>query len=272
MIKIHKSQTKGNFWENNKEEIVYRYCILKESTSKISETFKCDKSTILKHLKSWDVSIRKQRCNAKYQINIDRFKTLNNELEAYWFGMFLADGHLSKDNVLMLTLKDREMIEQFRQFLETDAPIKQDKNKNYFINIRSKNLAETLRNKGIHNRKSYFLDLEKMLSFIPANMFHHFLRGLFDGDGCIKKYTYKYFKKPQYHFGMTGLYDTCLLFKKQFNIDRKLVKESDICYTCVTRNPQKIIEIMKFLYDDATIYLQRKYMVFESIVKDLQRL
>ena len=49
------------------------------------------------------------------------------------------------------------------------------------------------------------------------------------------------------------------------NITRKLVKESDITYTLITRDPKEIIRIFHYLYKDATIYMDRKYKTFKEI-------
>ena len=89
---------------------------------------------------------------------------------------------------------------------------------------------------------------------------------MFDGDGSIRIYNYEYLKKPQYHFGITGLKNVCEFIKNYLNIDRKIVKESDITYTCVTRDLNKIKEIYEKLYFDATIYMDRKYNTFKEII------
>lgn len=54
----------------------------------------------------------------------------------------------------------------------------------YRINIKDKQMANDLRSYGLTNNKSYdaFIPSENQ---IPNNLFRHYIRGMFDGDGSI---------------------------------------------------------------------------------------
>ena len=126
-------------------------------------------------------------------------------------------------------------------------------------------MCQRLYDIGFHNRKSWSIDLDKILKSIPSDLENHFIRGLFDGDGCIKYYQYSYIKNPQFHFGVTGVKNVCEYIKDKFKIDRKLVFEGNKTYTVVTRDITIILNIFDYLYRDATIYLDRKYKTFKEI-------
>lgn len=255
-----------NFWENEKDRIIKLYSEGK-STNDIAKVYGCSRSTILRYLNTWNIPIeRNERYNGIYKTDIHYFSNIDNEEKAYWVGLLLADGHISKQGVLSLCMKDLDIIEKFKKSLKSEHPIKYDRYGYPSIWIGCKQYYEDLNNIGFHNRKSYEIDLDKILSHIPKELTHHFVRGLFDGDGSIRIYNYEYLKKPQYHFGFTGLKNVCEFIKNYLNIDRRLVKESDITYTCVTRDLNKIKEIYEKLYFDATIYMDRKYNTFKEIM------
>ena len=158
-----------------------------------------------------------------------------------------------------------DIIEKFRYDLNSNHPIKTNKDNNPVITIICKQLCDTLYSYGLHNRKSWSLDIDSIVSKIPSEYEHHFIRGLFDGDGSIKYYNYSYLNKPQFHFGYTGLKNVCEYVQKKLHIKRDLVHEGNITYTLVTRNPINISNIFNYLYKDATIYLSRKYNTFLEI-------
>lgn len=112
------------FWENEKDKIIKSY-LNGETTSDIAETYECSRSTILRHLKEWGVPIKnKERYNGIYKTDIHYFSKIDTEEKAYWIGLLLADGHISKQGVLSLCMKDLDMIEKLKKSLESEHPIK----------------------------------------------------------------------------------------------------------------------------------------------------
>lgn len=263
---MHKSTHGYEFWDNYKEQIIDSYINKNESSNSIAKEFGCDPSTIIRQLKRWSVNIRKNRYNSKYTLNCEFFKNVDTEEKAYLIGLLLSDGHISKGNCIMLTLKDKDVIEKYRNAIQSNAPIRKDRYGNYQLNIRSKQMSDDLRNIGLSNRKSYEINFNQVLSYIPKHLENHFVRGMFDGDGSIRIYKYDYTKSPQYHFGYTGLKEVVDYIKEYLNIQTKIVKESDITYTCVSSCKSTIIRIYEILYNNATIYMDRKYKTFEQII------
>ena len=188
---MHKSNGGYDFWDKEKDKILDLYFNQNLSTNKIAEIYGCHGKTICNQFRRWNIKL-KERYNSLYSVNTKFFEVINTEEKAYFLGLLFADGHISKNNCLMLTMKDLDIIEKFKKSIESEHPIKYNKDKNPTINIRSKKICEDLKKIGFNNKKSYFVDFEKILSFIPKELLNHFVRGMFDGDGSIKIYEYSY--------------------------------------------------------------------------------
>ena len=261
---------KGVWYDENKDIIMEKYHN-NERVEDIAIELQCSRYMLYQKFNEWNISRRnkikaKPRSNAIYTINYEYFKKIDTEHKAYWYGFLLADGYVN-ERELSLCVKntDIDIIQIFAEDIETDVPIKYDKYGNPFITIVCKELSKSLLDKGFHNRKSWSIDFDYIKSFVPDELFNHFIRGMFDGDGCLKYYSYPYLKKPQLHFGYTGVKNVCEFIKDFFDINRDLIFEGNVTYTVVSRNPNKIIEICTYLYNNSTIYLKRKYEIYNKI-------
>lgn len=261
---------KGVWYDENKDIIMEKYHN-NERIEDIAIELQCSRYMLYQKFNEWNISRRnkikaKPRSNAIYTINYEYFKKIDTEHKAYWYGFLLADGYVN-ERELSLCVKntDIDIIQIFAEDIETDVPIKYDKYGNPFITIVCKELSKSLLDKGFHNRKSWSIDFDYIKSFVPDELFNHFIMGMFDGDGCLKYYSYPYLKKPQLHFGYTGVKNVCEFIKDFFDINRDLIFEGNVTYTVVSRDPNKIIEICTYLYNNSTIYLKRKYEIYNKI-------
>ena len=250
---------KGVWYDENKDIIMEKYHN-NERVEDIAIELQCSRYMLYQKFNEWNISRRnkikaKPRSNAIYTINYEYFKKIDTEHKAYWYGFLLADGYVN-ERELSLCVKntDIDIVQIFAEDIETDVPIKYDKYGNPFITIVCKELSKSLLDKGFHNRKSWSIDFDYIKSFVPDELFNHFIRGMFDGDGCLKYYSYPYLKKPQLHFGYTGVKNVCEFIKDFFDINRDLIFEGNVTYTVVSRDPNKIIEICTYLYNNSTIY------------------
>lgn len=262
---------RNNKWyDENKDKILNLYYQNKKIKD-ICDILNCNSAMLYKKFNEWNITRRKRiqinpRYNAIYKINYHYFDDINNEHKAYWMGLLLADGFVNdKEIYLCLQRNDMYLIEDFLKDLESNHQIKFNKDNNPYVCICCKMLSQKLIEYGFHNHKSWYIDINKILSYIPSELESHFIRGMFDGDRCIKYYKYYYLKTVQYHFGYTGTYEVCKYLKNKFNINRKLVFEGNKTYTLVTRDVNKINFINQYLYNNATIFLKRKRQTFEKI-------
>jgi len=141
-----------------------------------------------------DVALRISDSRKNYTLNNKVFDTLN-EKSAYWLGFILADGNIITKKYsgrvrIELHEEDKEHIELFKSFLETDKEIQIDTRKrgfvekditSYYISISDHNIIGRVLDYGIIPRKTY--DFEGVHEDLKNN--RHFWRGAVDGDGWI---------------------------------------------------------------------------------------
>lgn len=135
-------------------------------------------------------SATRQNMNA-VKLSVDYFKIIDTTDKAYWLGYITADGSISNTGYkVSLTSKDQDVIFRFKNAVESGHAIstihQKDKRtgKTYtrwLIQICSKEFTRYLINQGVSSNKSTDLCLPDL----NDDLFYHYLRGLFDGDGSI---------------------------------------------------------------------------------------
>ena len=103
---------------------------------------------------------------------------------AYVLGVVCADGclveHGNGYHCLNITSKDVSWLEQLQQTLQAEQKIGR-KRRAYQLQIRNQTLYRSLLDLGLTPRKSKTLHLPS----VPSEVFPDFVRGYFDGDGCV---------------------------------------------------------------------------------------
>lgn len=212
--------------------------------------------------------------NRKHFFNVDFFESIDSEEKAYWLGFLYADGYVAYRGVVQIALKqdDVEHLKKFRTAMGDETvlitPCKKTKSHGMFFS--SVKLAEDLTKLGCMQRKSLKLEFPTELQ-VPERYLNHFMRGYFDGDGCmyvsddLKDYTFSVLGTPEFLEG----YDRVLLEHMTRNEAHPHTSRDDWneqteeSYFCAIKD---IEEIYSFLYKDATIYLERKKSKFEKIL------
>lgn len=221
----------------------------------------------------------KVRAKRTYNINEESFKDINTEEKAYWLGFLYADGRVRSFNGtygldLWLSIKDENHIFKFKTFLQSDHPIVYRTNKIKYkssisisygvgINVCSKKIIEDLFRLGCVQNKTYRIDSPN----IKEELYRHFIRGYFDGDGCIsikKNYSGKIFKFSSSSIKILEWISD--VFKKQdiFFSDLRKIKNY---YELYTSKKENIYKIYDFFYTNSTIYLNRKKEKFEETIR-----
>ncbi len=98
---------------------------------------------------------------------------------------------------------------------------------------------------------------------IDEKLMKHFIRGLFDGDGCISIYN----DNNLLAWSIISGKEMCLFLKKFFkdklNIHLSFCKQGN-SYTVSTGNRKAVEAIMDWMYKDAIVFLDRKYEKYNS--------
>lgn len=246
--------------------------------SAVAKHFKTDRGTLAKRLKEKysDVISRK---DGKLEVDSNYFKDINNERKAYWLGFFTADGYVSDNNRIELCLAeiDKKHVELFKHDIKSNHKISLKKttinNKTfnaYRINITDKELANDLKKLGLNNKKSYTASIPK----INNELMPHYIRGLFDGDGCVTKINYgRGLKVVICTTASEQMVDDITQYiKKELNIDIKYhySNNDNIIDLCIYKQ-EDVKKFYNWIYKNATVYLNRKYKKFAVLRQDREK-
>ena len=232
------------------------------SITKIAKELHRDAPTLSKRMKETGANII-QHCNKK-SVDSTFFDNWNEE-SAYWLGFIFADGSLDLDNKLEICIKDKEHIEKFKEQIKSDHKISErviNGSSYYRINMRDKYMGEKLRSLGVLPNKTYGWTMPN----VPIEYIHHFIRGLYDGDGNLNV------RGSKTAFRIVS-YDISILENLMQIILEQVpcVKNHIRIYNYENRVPELNIsskkalnEFLNWLYKDATIYLDRKYQKYLS--------
>lgn len=206
--------------------------------------------------------------NKKYTQNDNYFSKIDTPDKAYWLGFIFADGYIRKYHLSIgLASKDKEHLFRFLTDMGSDSKIK-DKVikkeykgvvKEYFsstIDVYSIPIYDDLLKYGLHTKKSLTLLPPENIS---SEYYRDFIRGYFDGDGCIT--NYKLCGKNHKKIKILGTY----LFLEWINF---ILSENKVSKRKIDKQTNKIFRlqyntkdsdaIFEFLYRNASTYLQRK--------------
>jgi len=229
-----------------------------KNSTQLAEKFNVIPVTIL----YWLIKNNIKRCSVgpgpKYHFNKDYFNQRLDEHRAYHLGFIMADGCIYKDSLqLNLHWKDKSQLEKFRKDIQSDYSIYHIKNVCRLM-IYSKKLCNFLAKYNIVPRKSL---IAKTPTNIPPELMCHFFRGMFDGDGCLS-----YRKDRKYwQLQFCGTKDIVENFIKFTGEDLKLGRQRNT-FVCSAQS-HKALRIANLLYKDATIYLDRKYKLYQQMAK-----
>lgn len=231
----------------------------------------CNVSTYLKKLYG---NTREKRFNYKrrvFTLNESFFETIDTEAKAYFLGLLAADGNLStSQNSVRIGLheKDKEILETFRRCLNYTKPLAYvnksivdwNRSNQYLLEISSSIFRKTLEKHGLTPNKSATL---KFPTTLLLNVIHHYIRGYFDGDGCIH-----IDKRNHAGISIAGSLIFCENLKsvlETFNIRSSVTKHYKVnCYYVRSFGQSNILQFYNFMYEDATIFLNRKKEIFET--------
>ncbi len=208
---------------------------------------------------------RSTRYHRKYFFNENYFDNINTEDKAYFFGFLAADGCIDSDAQrvkIALQEKDSDILYKMVSYLNANFEPKFVKHHSYnqvHLCLNSKVFRHALIQKGMKPRKSLTMSAE-LTDSIPEHLIRHFLRGYCDGDGNIflgKRY------KSGVKFSVSVIGTKEFLkssFLKHCSSNSPLSKYNSCEMWCwKTAKIDHVFEFLKYIYQDATVYLDRKY-------------
>lgn len=204
----------------------------------------------------------------KYECNKLIFKEINTEDEAYWLGFLLADGHNHNNKKIRVDIKDKDHLEKLSLLIypKGNKPIKiRDLGFGpvYYFDCSVEEIVKNLSSFGVVPKKSKI----STLPIIPKEMYRHFIRGLFDGDGCLTFSMDKNYRR--YTFSIVGNYDLVMSVRDIIFADTNIQlgeRKMKSIHSVYKRGNQQIIEIMNWIYKDSNIHLNRKFEKFKDML------
>jgi len=217
--------------------------------------------------------------NKKYDVNADYFENIDTQDKSYWLGFLYADGYVrmkdGRSGELKLKLKksDKKHIELFRKCIGSTHKIIDGISKVVVsgrtyesecssLSVYNTKIVKDLFSCGCVNNKTFKINIPKLSS----DLIRHFIRGYFDGDGCVCG------MKKRIRFGFTSGSNMFLqqlknILIKECKLGDNKINNFDISWT----RKGDLLNFYHYIYDNSTIYLKRKKEKFDYIVNDKTR-
>ena len=209
----------------------------------------------------------------KYDVNDDYFEIIDTEHKAYWLGFLYADGYITTiENKIGIALSDTDKshLYKFRDCIDSQSPIKDyvqtegyNKGSPYSrIIITSEKMKKDLLSKGVLENKTNMLIFPDYTQ-VPKTLVRHFIRGYIDGDGSLTHSSVSNLIK------ITGTKEILLGIQKELKtnvaLEQRYPERNVNNYSITIGGNIQVKRILKFLYENSTMYLERKYKRYEEI-------
>jgi intein/homing endonuclease len=194
---------------------------------------------------------------------------INTEEKAYWLGFFYADAYnKEKTGQIIIELQERDKDHLYKCakfFGKPREPFKQLKNKGkyiaYRLELNGRILSNSLKNRGCHGTKSFSITFP---DWLRKKLIPHFIRGYFDGDGCL------YIHQNQMMVEIVSTKEMnktirSILQKYRINSQLRTRKKYSGNTTILEfGGSRQVKRFCDWIYKEATIYLDRKHDLFKS--------
>jgi hypothetical protein len=247
------------------------------SIGAIAEMMGCSISKVQKYLEREGLTRTnldsKKLLSKLMQHNSTFFDAIDTEEKAYWLGFFYADGYLAKNGSTLkidLSVKDALHLQRFANIFQTKVLVRErspDK-RNGIVYVSATSvivcayLWDAFIEKGVRQGNTLSEDIS-VFKHVPENLMHHFVRGVFDGDGSVYRH-----KSGGLGFSFVGSYPFMeylrgvLIASVELSVT-KLGKMGKLTHLRWKGNSAS--ECFKnWLYRDATVWLERKRDVFDA--------
>lgn len=202
----------------------------------------------------------------------DFFEKLDTEEKVYWLGFLYADGCICSNNRISVNLSvlDEQHLQKLAKIFGRKLIRYNSCGFEYVsFQIYNSKIYNDLSNHGLEERKTYSTNVT-ILEHIPEILIPHFIRGEFDGDGCISKNgrnkitanaKISIVGNPNFLQKLQNIMIKMLNLKKT-----KIQQKPGFCCELEYGGNKQIEKIYKWMYTDATVWLERKRDKFEELL------
>lgn len=209
----------------------------------------------------------------RLNLNEDYFSTIDTEAKAYFLGLMYADGYNNESTYqvnLVLQEEDKTILEKFKEELEYGGELKytdktgQNRKSIYRLTLYSKKLSQDLAKAGCIKAKSLVLTYPSG-DILPTYLTSHFIRGYFDGDGCITSHKSSR-QRPSKSMSFVGTRGFLLhvqeVLMEECGIKRTKLARHISTYALHCEGNKQVPRVFEYLYKSSSLYLTRKYNKF----------
>lgn len=217
---------------------------------------------------------------SKYTYNKDFFESIDCEEKAYWLGFIFADGCVMvyENNSCELSIKlqasDISHLKLFNKSINGNIECTTFtrecnlNNKLYSgcqIRVYSEKMVNDLIKHGVVPNKSLVKEFPR---HIDKNLLPHFIRGYFDGNGCIVKTQSRI--RCDFTCGSKNFIDSLREVLYNYKINTYITYNDKNTYRLYVSGTDDNIRFIDLLYKNSNLCLQRKYNKKERIYKELR--
>lgn len=221
----------------------------------------------------------------KENIKINIFNPVNTPEAAYILGFYIADGCLNGNKfVITLNEKDKEILEKIRDYMSPITKLiykKETVNKQgiishpmYSFAFSCKEIVNKLEELGLGKNKTYLS--KSIKNVVPKELMWDFIRGYWDGDGCISSSNVtKNVKEISYNYINIGFTiiskDPDILnemndFFIEEGINTHVYPDNKGNYLVGTHSKSEVEKIHNKLYTSSNLFMERKRTKFNEIM------
>ena len=199
---------------------------------------------------------------------------VNNPMFWYLIGLISTDGHLnSVGNTVSIYQKDAVFLNKLKNYFKSKGFVRRGNSGIYILYLTSEKLTRFLKEQGFTSDKRYSVPFLKC----PEKHLPLYIRGIFDGDGCI---SYKYLsgilksRVVQITSGsysmIQGIEKSCNFINFKIHAKKSIVNNPywDILATTV----DDIVKFCEFIYSEGYLEycLTRKLVLFKRFLKIIE--
>lgn len=236
-------------------------------------------------LQKYGVQKSVSEAKREYTINEHFFDKIDTQNKAYVLGFLYADGYNNRiNNTVVLSLKrdDEEILLKIREAVGSNKPLyhhdymHSDGVERHMsqLTFSSRQMCEQLEKWGMTQAKTFTIDFP---NFLSDDLVSHFIRGYFDGDGCVSET-----KDLTRRAGVKCFITMMSSMQLCVHMQEYLLKNQDIDFKVnhptghselngIIRSSSKsnIIKFINYIYKDAELYMERKHSKCLEILKKI---
>lgn len=276
LLRENNEWSRSKISESDIVEMIKSYTEDKKSLKGIARSYHISPSALSELFKERNVHINSiSEAKRKYAIDETYFDSIDTPNKAYFLGLLYADGNYcpKKKNVsISLQENDKHILESFNAELKSNRPLrkidyhsKNEKwNDQYILDISNAHIAQKLASHGVIPNKSLLLTFPEWLE---TNLISHFIRGYFDGDGCILK------NPKEKRATLISTEQFCLKVKNIIHENLNINCSINYCHNNIDSSTRElrisggkqVKKFLDFIYSDSQVHLYRKFDLYKTI-------